>query len=82
MRENAKYMDALTKDRAENAKTMNALEHMKFHSQLTEAYLDQQKKFLPPFEALYASMSDEQKKNTDTLFRTGKYGKHGKHGRK
>jgi hypothetical protein len=75
MRGNAKDMDTLTKDRAENTKTMNAIEHMKFHSQITEAYLDQQKKFLPPFEALYASMSDEQKKSTDTIFRTGVYGK-------
>jgi hypothetical protein len=75
MRENAKDMDALTKDRAENTMTMNAVEHMKFHSQITEAYLDQQKKFLPPFEAVYASMSDEQKKSTDTIFRTGVYGK-------
>jgi hypothetical protein len=76
MRENAKDMDALTKDRAENAKTMNAVEHLKFHSQVTEAHLNQLKKFIPPFEALYASMSDEQKKITDTIFRTGKYEKH------
>jgi len=75
MRENAKDMDAVTKDKAENAKTMNAVEHMKFHSQITEAHLAQLKKFIPPFEALYASMSDEQKKITDTLFRTGKHGK-------
>jgi hypothetical protein len=76
MRENAKEMDALTKDRAENAKTMNAVENMKMHSQITEARLGQMKKFIPPFEALYTSMSDEQKKTTDTLFRTGKHGKH------
>jgi hypothetical protein len=48
---------------------------MKFHSQITEAHLDQLKKFIPPFEAFYASMSDEQKKTTDTIFRTGEYGK-------
>ena len=78
MRENAKDMDALTKDRAENAGTMNAVEHLKFHSQITEAHLNQLKKFIPPFEALYASMSDDQKKITDTLFRTGKYEKHKK----
>ena len=78
MRENAKDMDALTKDRAENAKTMNAVEHLKFHSQITEAHLNQLKKFIPSFEALYASMSDEQKKITDTIFRTGKYEKHKK----
>jgi Mg-chelatase subunit ChlI len=76
MRDNAKNMDALTKDRAESTKTMNAVEAMKFHSQITEARLDQLKKFIPPFEALYASLSDEQKKTADTLFRTGKHGKH------
>jgi hypothetical protein len=75
MRENAKDMDALTKDRAENEKTMNAVEHMKFHGQITAAHLDQLNKFIPPFEAFYASMSDEQKKTIDTIFRTGEFGK-------
>ncbi len=73
MRENAKDMDALTKDRTDNAKTMNAVEQMQFHRQVTEAHLDQLNKFMPPFEALYAGMSDEQKKITDTIFRSGKY---------
>jgi len=76
MRENAKDMDALTKGNAESIKTMNAVEYIKFHCQITEAQLGQQKKFIPPFEALYAGMSDEQKKITDTIFRTGKHGKH------
>ena len=76
MRENAKDMDALTKDKAESSKTMNAVEHMKFHSQITEARLNQQKKLIPPFEALYAGLSDEQKKVIDTIFLTGKHGKH------
>jgi Mg-chelatase subunit ChlI len=75
MRENAKDMDALTKDRAEKTKTMNAVEQMKFHSQITESRLDHMKKFIPPFEALYDSMSDDQKTITDTIFRTGKHGK-------
>jgi len=71
MRGNAKDMDVLIEDRIENTKTMNAVEHMKFHSQITEAQSNQLKKFIPPFEALYNSMSDEQKKITDTTFRTG-----------
>ena len=75
MRENAKEMDTLTKGGAEKTKTMNAVEHMKFHSQITEAHLNQMKRFIPPFEALYNSMSDEQKKITDTIFLTGKHGK-------
>jgi TolA-binding protein len=80
MRENAKEIDALTKERAEEraegTKTMNAVEHMKFHSQITEAHLNQMKKLIPPFEAFYSSMSDEQKNITNTIFRTGKHGKH------
>jgi GMP synthase PP-ATPase subunit len=75
MRENAKDMDAFTKDRAESTKTMNAVERMKLHSQITEFHLDQQKKLIPPFEELYASMSDQQKNITDIIFRTGQHGK-------
>jgi hypothetical protein len=76
MRENAKEMDAFSKERAENIKVMNALERMKFHSQMTEANLNQQKKLIPIFEAFYTGLSDAQKTITDALFRTGKYGKH------
>jgi hypothetical protein len=79
MRENAKDMDAFTdartKERAEGTKTLNAVEHMKLHSQITKAHLDQIEKLIPPFEAFYSSMSDEQKKSTDTIFQTGKHGK-------
>ena len=86
MRENAKDMDALredrAKERAEGTQTMNAVEHMKLHSQITKAQLDQMEKLIPPFEAFYSSMSDEQKNITDTVFRTGKYGKHAKQKRK
>ncbi|MGO9380466.1 MAG: Spy/CpxP family protein refolding chaperone [Dissulfurispiraceae bacterium] len=78
MRENAKEMDTLTKDRAEKAKTMSAVENMKFHSQITEAHLAELKRLIPPFEAFYASLSDEQKQITDSIFRTGKYAKHKK----
>jgi cell division septation protein DedD len=76
MRENAKEMDALSKARADKSKTMNAVEQMKFHSQVTEAQLAQQKRFLPPFEAFYASLTDDQKIITDTIFKTGRHGKH------
>ena len=75
MRENAKDMDALTKEKAENAKPMIAVEHMKLHSQITEAHLAQLKRLIPPFEAFYNSMSDQQKNITDMVFRTGKYEK-------
>jgi len=54
---------------------MSALEHMKFHRQVTEAHLAQMNKLIPPFEAFYASMSDQQKNITDIVFRTGQYGR-------
>ncbi|MGE0085802.1 MAG: Spy/CpxP family protein refolding chaperone [Desulfococcaceae bacterium] len=76
MRENAKDMDALNKDRDEKNKSMNAVERMKFHSQITETHLAQMKTFIPSFEAFYGSLSDDQKNTVDTTFRTGKHGKH------
>lgn len=76
MRENAKEMDALTQGKVENIKAMNSVERLKFHSEIAEAHLNQLKKFIPPFEAFYNSMSDKQKKITDTILWTGKYGKH------
>jgi hypothetical protein len=82
MRENAKDMEALAKERAENAEPMNAVEHMKLHSQITEAHLAQMKKLIPPFEAFYNSMSDQQKNITDMVFQTGKYEKHKRHNKK
>jgi len=75
MRENAKGMDALNKERAEKTEPMNAIEHMKFHSQITQTHLDQMNKLIPPFEAFYDSLSDQQKNITNVGFRTGKYGK-------
>jgi predicted transcriptional regulator len=82
MRENAKDMDALTdtldKERAEGTKTMNAVEHMKLHSQITEARSDQLKKLIPPLEECYSSLSDGQKKTIDTIFRAEKHAKHKK----
>ncbi|MFA4827658.1 MAG: Spy/CpxP family protein refolding chaperone [Thermodesulfovibrionales bacterium] len=75
MRENAKDMDALNKERAEIDKEMSALDHMKFHRQITEAHLAQMNKLIPPFEAFYTSMSDQQKNITDIVFRTGQYGR-------
>ena len=71
MRDNAKTMDALMQARFEKAKTMTAVEDLKSYSEITQAHADGLKNFIPAFEALYASMSDEQKKDADTLFRYG-----------
>ena len=57
--------------RFEKAKAMTAVEDLKSYSEIAQAHADGLKNFIPVFEALYASMSDDQKKDADTLFRYG-----------
>ena len=52
-----------------------AVGQMKFRVLISQAHTDQLKKFIPPFESLYGSMSDQQKKDTDTILLTGRHGK-------
>jgi hypothetical protein len=75
MRDNAKTMDTLIQARLEKAKTMTTVEDLKSYSEITQAHADGLKNFIPVFEALYASMSDDQKKEADTLFRYGSHRK-------
>ncbi len=70
MRDNAKTMETLTKARTENAKTTTAVDDLKSYGEISAAHADGIKKFIPVFESLYNSMSDAQKKNADTIFRS------------
>jgi protein CpxP len=70
MRDNAQTVDALIKVRSENAKTMTAIDDLKSYGNVADAHAEGLKKFIPVFGALYASMSDTQKKNADTIFRS------------
>jgi len=71
MRDDAKTMDALTQARVDHAKEMNAVDDLKSYGELTDAHAQGIKHFTVVFEDLYASMSDEQKKEADTFFRQG-----------
>jgi LTXXQ motif family protein len=68
MRDNEKVMEALHKTRSEKAKTMTAVEDVKSYAEIASAHADGLERFVPVFEALYSSMSDEQKENADTIF--------------
>lgn len=76
MMDNAKTMEDLAKARVDKSKDMNAVEDLKSYSQFAEAQVEGLKKYIPAFEALYNSMSAEQKKNADVLFKMGRHGKH------
>jgi Spy/CpxP family protein refolding chaperone len=69
MRDNEKRMEPLIKDREKNAKTMTAVDDLKSYAQIIEAQEEGTKNFIPVFVALYDSMSDDQKKEADVLFR-------------
>ena len=71
MRDNEKAIEPLIKARAENAKTMTAVDDLKSYGEITDAHADGIKKFTPVFAILYDGMSDDQKKTADTLFRHG-----------
>lgn len=68
MRDNAITMEALIKARSEGAGAKNAVDDLKSYSAIAEAHADGLKKLIPAFEPLYASMSESQKKDADTLF--------------
>lgn len=78
MRDNAKTMDDLNQARFEKGKSLTAVEDLKSYSEIAQAHADGLKNFIPVFEELYTGMSDDQKKDADTLFRRGSHHKNKK----
>ena len=68
MRENAKAVDAVLKERSENLHAMNAVEDLRSYERLADAHADGLKKLVPAFETLYNTMSADQKKTADAVF--------------
>jgi LTXXQ motif family protein len=80
MRDNAQAVDAVLKERSENLNAMNAVEDLRSYERLADAHADGLKKLVPAFEALYNTMTDDQKKNADIEF--GKHEKRPRHASK
>lgn len=75
-RDSAKEMSELIQRREQHAKNMNAVDDFRSYGKIAEAHEDGLKKIIPAFEALYDSLSDDQKKAADTMFRNpGKSGR-------
>jgi LTXXQ motif family protein len=68
MKDNAKAIDALIQSRAQEAKAMTAVDDLRAYQGIADAHAEGLKKLIPAFEAVYASMSDAQKKNADAVF--------------
>jgi periplasmic protein CpxP/Spy len=71
MRENAEAVAPLIEERAKSATGSNAIDNLGSYEKLGEAQLDGLKKFIAAFQALYASLSDDQKKVADAVVRLG-----------
>ncbi len=69
MRDSAKQMQTLVQQRMKNANTMTAVDDLHSYQAIAQAHLDGLNKLVPVFETLYASMSDAQKKNADSVFK-------------
>jgi hypothetical protein len=70
MRGNAKTMKELQKQRAQDARSMTAVDAVKSYATVIEAHEVGMNKFVPAFQALYESMSNAQKKTADSMFET------------
>ena len=69
MRDNAKAMDELYQQRAEKMNSMSAVDNMQSYAQIEQQRAQDVQKLVPTFQTLYNSLSDQQKKLADGMFR-------------
>jgi protein CpxP len=68
MRENARTIDQLASERSAKRTGMTAIDNLRSYEEIADAHAAEMKKLVPAFEALYAKMSDTQKKTADAVF--------------
>ena len=68
MRENAQSSDTLLRQRGTTARTMTAPVNMQSYAQIARAHADGTEKLSAAFQALYDTMSPQQRQAADTLF--------------
>jgi protein CpxP len=69
MRDNAKAMDDAFTARMKTMASMTAPQNMQSYAQVAMDHAQQVQKLVPPFQALYDTMSDNQKRLADQMFR-------------
>jgi periplasmic protein CpxP/Spy len=69
MLDNAKDLDQAYQQRAAGFDKLNAVENMQSYAQIEQTRAQDLQKLVPAFQALYASLSDQQKQDADQLFR-------------
>jgi periplasmic protein CpxP/Spy len=69
MRENAANMNTAMERRRAGFATLNAADNMQSYAEIAQQHAQDMQKLATTFKSLYGAMSDEQKKNADTIFR-------------
>lgn len=70
MRDNAQSMDQIFGQRSGRIQQMSAVDNMQSYAQIAEAHAQDVQKLVPAFESLYNSMSPDQKRTADQVFRS------------
>ena len=68
MRDNARTMDGLVRQRARDARAMTAIEDLRSFRAIADADAAALDRLEPSFAVLYAAMPDPQKRNADRVF--------------
>lgn len=68
MRENARDMDQIFIQRAQQLGSMTALQNMQSYEQLADAHAQHLQKLVAAFQSLYEAMPDQQKQLADQVF--------------
>ena len=79
MRDNAREMDQVYKQRAEKLGSMSAVDNMQSYAQIEQQRAQDAQKLVPAFQTLYSSLSDQQKKTADQIFRAYPANAHARH---
>ena len=66
MRQNTQQMDAVAGQQGQN-RARNAVEDLRASAQLAEAEVEGMKRLLPALQALYDSLTDQQKRLADSV---------------
>ncbi|MDA8133330.1 MAG: Spy/CpxP family protein refolding chaperone [Desulfobacteraceae bacterium] len=67
MRQNAEETDAFDRKTARDRNPPTLVEQMRIYARATEIRLDQLNRLLPPFQAFYSLLSDEQRRVADAM---------------
>ena len=70
MRDNAKAIDQSYQQRASKLASMSAVDNMQSYAEIEQQRAQDVQKLVPAFQTLYNTLTDQQKKAADNMFRT------------